>query len=317
MNLKEIAKQAGVSSATVSMVLHNKDGVSKETRIKIENMLRENEYKISDKLEIMGTSGAKNIRFLKYSLSSYLVDDNPGFISSIIDSVERECRRLGYNLMMTAFKKKNADEIFQNLKKENPDGIVLLGTEWTDEDCKYLDGMNIPIVVLDNYIPNRPLNCVTGSPQANISTAMRFLYNKGHREIGYLMNTEPSCNCIESYKSYRETVCELGLKLDENIIFNIMPTFAGAYESMKEILKTRSAMPTALLTNNDNLALGAMKALKESGYRVPEDVALIGSDDTAAAAMSDPPLTTMHPDCKRIGIWAMRLLCDIIEYPDI
>ncbi|MEG1304639.1 MAG: helix-turn-helix domain-containing protein, partial [Oscillospiraceae bacterium] len=87
MNLKEIAKQAGVSSATVSMVLHNKDGVSKETRIKIENMLRENEYKISDKLEIMGTSGAKNIRFLKYSLSSYLVDDNPGFISSIIDSV--------------------------------------------------------------------------------------------------------------------------------------------------------------------------------------------------------------------------------------
>ncbi|MBC8536963.1 LacI family DNA-binding transcriptional regulator [Feifania hominis] len=315
MNLKDIANRAGVSSATVSMVLHNKGGVSRETRTRVEALLIENGYTIDSKSE-NGEKGGRNIRFLKYSLSSHLVDENPGFISAIIDSVERECRRLGYSLTMTAFRQKATGEIFESLRRERPDGVLLLGTEWTPADCRYLEGLDIPLVVLDNDLTNLPYNCVTGNPYSNIVTAVRYLSSRGHREIGYLLTTEPSCNCLESYRGYRDALTELDIPFDEQLVYEVSPTFMGAYHSMRDHLAAGRSVPSALLTNNDNLALGTMKALKEAGYRIPEDVALIGSDDTAAAAMAEPPLTSMHPDCRRIGIWAVRLLCDLIEYPD-
>ena len=99
MNLKEIAKAARVSPSTVSLVLNNRQGVGPKTRAVIASLLTENGYTISDKRENTRT---KSIRFLKFSSHSHLVNENAGFISAIVDAVEKESRRLGYNLVMTS-----------------------------------------------------------------------------------------------------------------------------------------------------------------------------------------------------------------------
>lgn len=312
MNLKDIAVQANVSSATVSMVLHGKEGVSDETRAKVEKLLTENGYSIA--AEKIGP--VKNIRFLKYSNHSYLVDDNPGFVSAVIDAVERECRRVGYNLMMTVLRPKNLEEGIKNLEKESPDGVLLLGTEWTPENYRYLENLKSPLVVIDNSMAGLPCHCVTGNQSDSMFTIVSYLKGLGHEKVGYLMNTSPSCNCQESLSGFKAALAHFGLAEDPSHVYLVRPTFTGAYESMKEYLKKGVRFPSALVTNNDNLALGAMKALKEGGYRIPEDISIVGTDNISAAAMADPPLTSMDPGCKQLGIWAVRLLKDIMQYPD-
>lgn len=310
MNLKEIATQAQVSSATVSMVLHGRSGVKKETRTKIEQLLRENGYTI-------GTQGeGKRIRFLKYSNRSYLVDDNPGFVSALIDAIERECRRVGHDLMITAFRPKSMAEVFGSLERDPPDGIILLGTEWTPDDCRYLQGLRAPLVVVDNNLTGLPYHCVTGNQTESMYAIVSHLYELGHRRIGYVMNTSPSCNCRESMAGFEAAMHAFSLTPHPDDIFLVQPTFLGAYASMKEHLAQGREVPTALVTNNDNLALGVMKAIKEGGLRIPEDVSVVGTDNISAAAMADPPLTTMDPGCKQLGIWAVRLLRDLMDYPD-
>ena len=138
--------------------------------------------------------------------------------------------------------------------------------------------------------------------------AVEYLYNLGHRKIGFLYNSIPSSNDNARRAAFESALRRLSLPFSEELICRVFPTMDGARESFGAALDGGLALPTAFLANNDSIALGAMRAMQERGIRVPEDISVIGFDGLPFSAMSDPPLTTVNVPCADIGRWVVDIL---------
>ncbi|MEA4853184.1 MAG: LacI family DNA-binding transcriptional regulator [Christensenella sp.] len=306
MTIREIARLANVSPATISLVLNNKPGVGDETRKRVQSILKEYDYKLPPKNKVP----MKNIRFLKYKDHSMVVDGNAGFISAIIDAVEAECREMGYNLIITTVKGgfKQALKILQN---DTSDGIILLGSEISEADYPKLKLVQKPMVVVDNILAYEPYECVVMNNKETTYCALKYLAELGHKAIAYFQSATESSNFKERSEAFY-TCCErLSLTCDHR--FLLTPTLDGAYESMKKYIGDGAVFPTAAFADNDTIALGAMKALQEVGFRIPEDISIMGFDDIPYCTISDPPLTTMRIPRRRIGKLAVRRLCERMQ----
>jgi LacI family transcriptional regulator len=312
MNLKEIANLANVSPATVSLVLNNREGVGQEKRRHIEKILEDNGYRINSRVE---TKAKKSIRFIKYKKHALLVDGNPGFVNAIIDAIEKECRRQGFNLIMTAYGENQLDELSHLIEQNPTDGILLLGTELTAEDLGPISHASAPMVIIDNYLPMSDFNCITMNNEEAIFRSVSHLSSLGHPKIGFIANALPSSNCNARRKAFEFAVIQKGYEFDPSLVFTVHPTPDGAYQTIRTMLEEGVRFPSALVANNDSIALGAMKAFKEFKIRIPDDISIVGFDSIPFSTISDPPLTTMEVSCTEMGIWAVRILCDRLQYP--
>ncbi len=307
MTIREIARLANVSPATISLVLNNKPGVGDETRKRVQSILKEYDYKLPAKNKVP----MKNIRFLKYKDHSMIVDGNAGFISAIIDAVEAECREMGYNLIITTVKG-NFRQALKILKEDTSDGIILLGTEIRPKDYPLLKDVSTPMVIVDNIMAYEPYECVVMDNRETTYFALKYLADLGHKKVAYFKSAVEISNFLERSLAFYSCCEMLGLTCTRT--FSLVPTLDGAYSSMKEYLKQNDiVLPTAAFADNDTLALGAMKALQEVGYKIPDDISIIGFDDIPYCTISDPPLTTMIVPRRRIGVRAVQRLCERMQ----
>ena len=312
MKLKEIADLANVSPATVSLVLNNRDGVGQERRRQIAKILEQNGYQVSQRPEVKAN---KSIHFIKFRKHALLVDGNPGFVNAIIDSVEKECRRQGYNLIMTAYDDTQLDEVSSLLQEDSTGGVLLLGTEMTMEDIAHISHVDVPMVIIDNYLPMQEYNCITMNNEEAIFRSVSHLKSLGHPQIGFIANDLPSNNCHARRTAFEFALTQQGYDFDPSLVYTVHPTPDGACQSIREMLAEGVRFPSALVANNDSIALGAMKAFKECKIRIPGDISIVGFDSIPFSTISDPPLTTMEVSCPEMGIWAVRILIDRIQYP--
>lgn len=313
MNLKEIAKAANVSPSTVSFVLNNTGQVGEETRKRVSELLTENGYTVSPYYRNKIT---KNFRFIKFSDHAMLVQENTGFVSDIIDAIYKETKRLGYSLEMSVANKDNIAQIAEAAGADDSDGIILLGTELEADDAKHFNDIKKPIVVVDNHMTMLNYNAVVMNNYESIRMAVEHLVSLGHREIGYIYNNTPSSNCKARFNAFRQIMADMDLELPASNIFIASPTLSWSYENVLEMLRSGVKFPKALLTTNDSMAIGAIKAFTEFGLSVPKDISIIGFDDIAFSTIVEPALTTIKVPCADIGVWAVRLLSDRVNYPD-
>ncbi len=311
MKLRDIARAAGVSLTAVSLVLNDKPGVGAEKREQVQALLRENGYVLRS--ETRPAAPTRNICFLKYSRHAYLVNGNPGFVTQIIDAADKECRRNGYDLLITAFNDFDAIDLPALLEKPSTAGVILLGTELENEDMARFAWVNKPLVVVDNAVWGLPFSAVTMHNWDSIAAVVDHLRSLGHREIGFLYNSIPSSNDRERRDAFEDSLRRAGLPFSEDRVYEVFPTMDGARRSMLELLERGVRFPPALVANNDSIAIGALRALREKGIRVPEDISLTGFDGLPFAAVSDPPLTTVDVPCEDIGYWAVHILHENIQ----
>ena len=230
MKLRDIARAAGVSLTAVSLVLNEKPGVGAEKRAQIQALLRENGYVIHapEKPE----APVRNVCFLKYSRHSYLVNGNPGFVTQIIDAAEKECRRHGYNLMITAFSDPDSIDLPALLEKPATAGVLLLGTELEDEDMAFFSRISKPLVVVDNAVWGFPVSAVTMHNWDSIARVVEHLHSLGHRDIGFLYNSIPSSNDRDRRAAFEDSLRNLALPFSEDRVYPIFPTMDGARAAM-------------------------------------------------------------------------------------
>lgn len=311
--LKEIAAEAGVSASAVSLVLHSRAGVSRENRRRIIEALTENGYKIHAAI-----NGSENGRlcFLKFSNHSMLVNGNPGFVNAITDAVEQEARARRYSLVMTNMDESNMGDVLASLNENPPEGIILLGTELEARHMPLVNEISTPFVIVDSSMDFERCSCVTMNNLDAIYEAVRYLVRLGHPQIGFLANAVPGGNCICRRAAFERSMQLLGQPVSREQFFDISPTMEGAYDSVRRLLCAGVRFPSALVANNDCIALGAIKAFREVGLRVPEDISIIGFDDIGFSSIADPPLTTMRVSCTAMGLYTVILLCDRIEHQD-
>ena len=269
IKVKDLAKMLGVSPATVSLALNNKAGISQATRQRIFDKLNELGY--SDRIPLPTTAEPLNIRLVIYKKHGIVVADTH-FFSQVIEGINLETRRHGYNLLVTYLSGDDAKEEQQRLACLSPcNGVILLATEMEMEDLSPFLELDIPIVLLDSYFERVDADCVVINNVQGAAEAVRRLLQMGHTEIGYIHSSVPINNFRERREGMEKALNSFGRKL---------PFFA----------------------DNDLIAFGAAQAIREAGLRIPEDVSLIGFDDMPIAEIMEPHLSTIYVPKQRLGM---------------
>lgn len=313
MTIREIASLAGVSPAAVSLVINNKKGVSEETRRRVLGVISEQGYVAPIQRRRTKKFRLVIVKFLTYGM---MIEENQGFIASIIDKIESECRRFAFDLVMCNCDARTAKATFRELMVNAPDGLILVGTELSGSDYELLNLLTVPMVVLDNSMLYDDVDSIVMANASISAAATRYLYELGHRQIGYFKFSLPVRNCDERYEGYLQELERLGLEPPEPVL--LTPTLNGAYEDMKALLTSGAYTPGgAVVSDNDTVAIGAIKAIREAGFSVPEDMSIIGVDDVPFSAVSVPPLTTMRISRSALGTLAVDMIRKRIKHPDL
>ncbi|MGI6255750.1 MAG: LacI family DNA-binding transcriptional regulator [Acutalibacter sp.] len=306
INIKKLSELTGFSQATVSNALNNKKGVNKETAEKIRKVARETGY-LSD-LRI------SSVKLVVYRASGAIVNDSP-FFSSLIGGVEAEGRRQGYDTLVCNLTRDSADyeDQLRELCSDPSSALLVLATELEPSEAKHFEEAVPPVVMLDNWYENLPLTAVLIDNIDAASRAVRYLIQKGHKKIGHLKGSYAIRNFGFREEGYLRTLMENNLEYNPDYTFCLTPSMEGAWQDMSAILQREPDLPTAFFADNDMIALGAMRALQQNGYSVPEDVSVVGFDDLPFCAISNPPLTTVKVENYRMGIAAVRCLMELVR----
>ncbi len=318
--LKDIAAELGISPAALSFVLNNRKGVSSRTRAQAAALLRQYGYTIKDGDMFLDASPvpereSRSIRFLKYKNSAILVEENGNFVSSIIDSLEEECRSLGYDLVMTSLGPEDKEQVYAMVSASPMDGLIVLGTELDSSDLPFFEALPVPVVLVDTPAAGHSLNCVTMNNEEIAAKAVRYLYQQGHRSIGYLHSSMNTGNFRARMQGYRNGLEECGLPFRPEAVYSLVPSMTGSYQEMGLLLEAGAKLPPALLADNDAIALGASRALKDHGFHLPKDCSIIGIDDISFSAICSPPLTSIRISCRELAAQAVRLLHYKLQNP--
>jgi LacI family transcriptional regulator len=313
MALKEIANILGVSSSTVSLVLHNRPGVSDKTRERVTRLLKVHGY-LNANAQPDGQVGG--LYLFRYSTVGYDPDKNDSLVTSIIDVVGREARERNLGVSISVC---HEGEFLKNLNMldNNPlSGIILLGTELPLIYEQYFSKRNTPIVMIDSKMPFCPVDSVSLNNEYCTRLALEHLHSLGHRQIGLIHSCLETANTLERKNSFFTGIQNLNLPLDTNYIYSVGPSMNDCILDMQDLLFLRKkSLPTAFLAENDTFAIGCTKVLKQLGYHVPSDISIIGFGNIPFSRMTDPMLTTIDIPSEHMGKCALDLLCERIKNP--
>lgn len=302
MTIREIAEKAGVSIATVSLALNGKGTVKEETKKIILALAKEGGY-IKKNIK-----SKKPILVAKYIESGVSIMKNGSFITELVDAVESIASQYSYNIVIKNITKDGFDTDIEGITADEFSGIIFLATEANEYAAQKLIDLDIPIVALDNMYEYMDIDAVVMDNRGGIYDAVNYLYHLGHREIGYIDGDIIFDNLVQRKEGYEKALSKLGLEKKEEYILSAGLTVESAYEDMCRKLETKIKLPTAYVAANDVIAIGAIRALKEIGVLIPEQVSVVGFDDIPYCMGLDKPLTTMRVDRNKLGEYAMTML---------
>lgn len=312
VKIKDLAKKLNLSPATVSLALNERPGVNEQTRQSVVALARELNYNGNiGKNKTFRRKEKKflgNIGFLVYKRYGRVITDSE-FFSALISSVELAARAQNYTLLLTyCIGDKEITNTIKFLENSNLVGLLILGTELAEEDVELFYRSKFPVVILDCDILGCELDTVTIHNEDGIWRGMKYLYDQGHREIGYLHSSFSIRNFEQRKLGYENCLEKFCLDRESQKIFLVEPTIEGTCADICELVNQGIKFPSALIADNDLIALGAMKAFAQCGIKVPDDVSIVGFDDIPMSSVIEPQLTSVNVPCEVLGDLAIRQL---------
>ena len=306
-----IAERLHISAAAVSLALNGKPGVSEALRQKVIDTAMEMGYDFS-RLE-KKRNLSNTICFVFYHKN--FVFDTP-FFSELAGNVEKTIKASGFELVVHHIHElENMDDQVSYLKSCHFAGIILLGTTMQEGEFTPFMKLDVPLVLLDTCFPRYPVSCVTINNVDGAFCASDYLIKKRHQQPGYLHASQKIVNFTERSTGFHMALRANSLAVANSIVHELTPSADGAYADMLSILKQHEPIAPCYFADNDEIAIGAMRAFKEMHYRIPEDIAIIGFDNLTYSPYVDPPLTTMDVPKKYMGYAAVELLLSRIRDP--
>ena len=289
VRLSDIAKAAGVSTATVSNALNRKNRLNPEKADEIRNLAIKMGYLSGEE------DRRRGIRFVIYRKHGKVVMDT-AFFSQLIDGVQERCRRRSYDLLINRV---NAGDDISALT-DMP--ILLLATEMDADDLAPYRKSSSPVLLLDSDFRFESFSSVSIDNCEAGYQAGKLLISKGHRRIGFIDSVLPFNNMKDRFSGLLTALSEADLSCAEHVM--VEPTMEGATRDMAQWLRDGG---------NDIMAIGASMALKQAGYKLPSDVSIVGMDDMPLCLVAEPALTTIRVDKQQLGMIAVDRLIDMIE----
>lgn len=313
ITMDEIAKLAGVSKATVSRVLNDSEcGVGEQTRVRVKKIAEELGYSVEQ------TEKKKNVSFTRY-IALILPDITNPFFADLAKSVENSLRRKGYSLVLanTDFSEDNEAAQIRELMVKRLEGILLVPSgirarEEHDLPRRY----QIPMVLMDRKLEG--ISDIPGVYSNNEYASViscEHLIRKGARDIVFISGPLNVSTSIERFEGYKAVLAQHSIPFRPEMCRHGSYTVESVYNAVLELERSGISY-SAILAANDLMALGALKAVREFGYRVPEDVQIIGFDNIEFSQYCEPSLSTMQQPTFDMGAKAVELLTGIIEKRD-
>lgn len=308
VTISDIARRSGVSVSTVSFVLNNKPGASQETRARVLEVAREFNYPIKP-----GVANGKNNLLATIGMVVKTDPDIPPmanpFYSQVMVGIEDSCRKAGINLLFATLpvdENNHPVEVPQLLYNEDVNGLLLVGICLDETFAPTPTKRTLPIVLVDGYSNTESYDTVVSDNFRAAYQAVEALIEKGHRHIGMVGG---DVNCYPSLKErrngYLRAMKENGIR--EVYLSNFNINRSKGYQEVIDLLNENPQV-TSLFCINDDVGSAAIRAVQDLGKRVPEDISVIGYDDTYLAVNAHPSLTTMHVDTLAMGRAAVQLL---------
>lgn len=307
---KQIAKQLNISEAAVSMALHNKPGVSTATKKRILNAAQSLGYDFS-KISPNHSRNSGIIAIIFYNKTNIF---NRSFFPPLINGIESELKSHGYQTALNYFHDvDDIEEQVNSLSALGYEGIILLGTEMQKEDFAPFAFLKCPIVLLDTYYPSVKMDCVVINNMDGAMQATNYLIKKRHSYPGYLRSTMRINNFSEREDGFYKAVRQNGFSVSKCIVHTLPPSIDEAYTEMLEIIDAKEDLADCYFADYDEIAIGVMRAFKDRGYRIPEDISIIGFDNSELSSYIDPPLTSVNVPNKYMGKLAAQRILTVLK----
>lgn len=305
-NIRAISEKTGFSMSTVSNALNHKKGVNRNTAEKILKMAEELGYRAEEEIT--------KIRFVIFRKNGMIIDES-SFHHAVIEGVEHQAKLMGYETIFCYVDVNDPDykERLLDILADMQSRIVLLGTEMLDEDYASYEGAENRIILLDGQSDKYAFDSVLINDMEAAEAAVEYLAGKGHKKIGYLRGEFRIQAFRSREKGYYRMMNICGFPVKEEYVATVGTRMETACQKMKEYLGRTKELPTAFFADNDVIAVGCIRAMKECGYHVPGDISVIGFDDVAYGMVSDPPLSTMHVYKQELGARAVRELLSMAD----
>lgn len=307
---KELAKILNLSTASVSVALNNKPGVSTETKKRVLEAAREYGYDFSGTTKDGKLTGTiYYIRFINYNSPQ-----EAPFFGYLASSLDKRISDKGYKYKSL---KMYGDEDFEaNLEKirfSDCAGILLLGTDITKDILKRFLSLNIPLVLMDTWFTKPSVNCVKVNNLQGAYLATEYFIKKYKCQPGYLQSSLRLYNYEERFLGYCQALEKYRMSVRNSDIIVTLPNMYGAEADMNEIMQHRTNFSRCYVADTDAQAVGSMMAFQSKNYKVPEDIAFIGFDNSFFSENSKPGLTTIEAYPSHMAAASINRLLDIIS----
>lgn len=315
VKMKDIAEKLGVSINAVSLALNNKPGVSDELRHKILAFAHEAGY-LAKRNKYMKTYKQSNICVMMQKIYS----KDMSFYGKVLYAVTEASRKKGYDTIIHFFY--DDDFILPNAVKEyRVSGVIIIG-KISDKNIDVLEKYQMPIVVVDHDSLKKKINCVLLNNKLGGYIATNYLIDCGLEKIGFFGDLDYSLSIKERFFGYQEALKNLSLEDAElsayrkkySITKNIEKAVLQNDEQMiLSLLKMHKNMPQGFVCSNDYAAIALMMGLQKLGYKIPQDISIVGFDNIDMTERISPKITTINVDKKEFGKKAVERLCQLIN----
>lgn len=311
---KELAKIMGISEAAISMALNGKPGVGERRRKQIIDTAKELGY---DFCRISSSEDElQSIAFLIYRKSGAIVNDSP-FFSQLIEGISNTCKKLHCSIkIFYTYDHEDISKVISEIKNSDCRGMILLATEISEAGLRTFINSGFPMVVLDACFDTITADYVHINNIQGAFFATDYLIHRCKTQPGYLRSSYIISNFTERADGFYKAVRSHGMSTSKCIVHELTPSIDGAYADMIELIDNNENLASCYFADNDMLAIGVMQALTEKGYRIPEDISIIGFDDISYCRTTRPALTTVKVPKATLGRTAVERLLYMLENPD-
>jgi DNA-binding LacI/PurR family transcriptional regulator len=309
LSIEDIAKLAGVSSATVSRAIHSPHKVRAETRTRV--------YQLFEKHNYIYNAAAADLSRQKSKVIGLLVPTtrSPVFANSVL-AIQERCQDSGYSVILgnTQYDARIEEQLIRQFQERRVAGMILTGfTLGLEQIVLDLIRTGLPIIVIWEKLDDPMFNYIGFDNFQTAYSMTDYLIKLGHKRIGLIMGPYSKMGRVRKrLEGFRTAMINQGIEIDPGLIIEKEPTLQNGEEALNQLLD-HPRRPTAVFAASDVLAIGAIKAAKERGLKVPQDISIAGHDDIDFAAYTDPPLTTVRVAGYEIGRLAAESLLSKIE----
>jgi LacI family transcriptional regulator len=306
VTIKDVAREANVSVATVSRVLNGSGPVSEATSRRIRE--------VAGRMRYVPHGGARSLITSRTDTLGVLLPDLYGeFFSEVIRGMDDTAQRQGFHLLISrSYADRNGIETAMRAMRGRVDGVVAMSPDLDAESLLNVPS-TMPVVLLCSVSRGNELDSLTIQNCRGAREMVTHLVSRGHRRIAIIKGSARNYDAAERLRGYRLALKDAGVERDSGLERDGDFTEAGGYSATQALLEIKPR-PTAIFAANDSMAIGALSALRESGVRVPEDMAVAGFDDIPLARYVEPSLSSVHVPICELGARAVEILLNGIAH---